>query len=160
MTHARALLLSFAMGLALVGCRQPETPPSPPPVDTQAALHAEREALFGAEALAGDVKWQGELGYKIVAPGAGPKPALGQIVRLTYVGRLKDGTVFDRANAPAEFSIGRTIVGLSTGLQMLSAGGKAVFFIPPAQGYGARKVMGIPPHSGLIFEVEVLAVNP
>jgi FKBP-type peptidyl-prolyl cis-trans isomerase len=72
---------------------------------------------------------------------------------------LKDGTVFDQSAKPVDYRIGSTIPGLSTGLQLLGTGGKAVFYLPPSLGYGSRKVMGIPPDSGLIFEVEVLAVN-
>lgn len=121
----------------------------------------ERESMFGEEARQADVQWQENgLGYRIASPGTPPKPGIGDVVRITYTGRLRDGTVFDRTEKPAEFQIGRTIPGLSTGLQMMGNGGRATFFIPPQQGYGARKVMGIPPNSALIFDVEVLAVNP
>ena len=45
-------------------------------------------------------------------------------------------------------------------LLTLRAGGKALIYIPPHLGYGGVRAGNIPPFSGLIFEVEVLAVNP
>src|ERR1051326_4609426 len=123
-------------------------------------LRAEREGLFGAEALAPEVQWRASgLGYRIIAPGEGPRAAVGGRMRMSYVGRLKDGTVFDRAKEPVEMQVGGMVAGLSAGLQLLGAGGKAVFFIPPKLGYESRQVMGIPPNSGLIFDVALVAVN-
>jgi FKBP-type peptidyl-prolyl cis-trans isomerase len=152
---AVAAFISFQHGKAHAAkAAQTSAPVTPDP-------SLARRELFGPEALSPEVKWlENGFGYRILQPGTPPKPGLGTPVRLNYVGRLKDGTVFDRSEKPAEFTVGRTISGLSTGLQMLGTGGKAVFLIPPAQGYGSRKVAGIPPDSALIFEVEVLAVNP
>lgn len=146
----------------------PTTAISPSPATAQAPAgvedpkRAERDALFGPEALSANVQWrQNGLGYRITAEGTPPKPGIGATVRLRYVGRLKDGTVFDHSNdKPAEFLIGTTVAGLSVGLQMLGTGGNATFYIPPSLGYGSRKVAGIPPGSGLIFDVEIIAINP
>jgi FKBP-type peptidyl-prolyl cis-trans isomerase FklB len=125
------------------------------------AKRAERTARFGPSAATPEITWRDNgFGYRILDSGTPPKPGVGTPVRLTYVGRLKDGTVFDQSAKPVDYRIGSTIPGLSTGLQLLGTGGKAVFYLPPSLGYGSRKVMGIPPDSGLIFEVEVLAVNP
>lgn len=130
---------------------------APAPLDAQ---RTERVALFGDEAAAADIQWRSSgLGYRILKEGTPPKPGIGAAVRIQYTGRLKDGTVFDKSAQPTEFLIGATILGLSTGLQMLGTGGKAVFFIPPSLGYGNRKVMGIPAGSGLIFDVEVVEVK-
>ncbi|WP_158277363.1 FKBP-type peptidyl-prolyl cis-trans isomerase [Opitutus sp. ER46] len=157
---AVGLLLALFAGAYVWFARQEPPAPVTTPAPTVDAKAAEREALFGAEALAPEVQWrESGLGYRIVAEGTGPKPGIGSPVRLRYVGRLKDGTIFDRAETPSEFQIGATIRGLSNGLQLLAAGGKATFFIPPSQGYGHAKVMGIPPDSGLIFEVEVVEVG-
>ncbi len=122
---------------------------------------AQREELFGAEASNPAIEWrESGLGYRIQNEGTPPKPGIGTPVRIIYTGRLKDGKVFDQSDKPSEFLIGATIPGLSMGLQMLGTGGKATFYIPPSLGYGSRKVMGIPPDSGLIFDVTVAAVNP
>lgn len=155
------LLAGFAAG-AVLSCSRSE-PPAPAPTrhPADAAAIAERKNLFGAEALASGIEWRSNgLGYHILDPGTGSKPGIGAAVTLTYTGRLKDGTVFDHEDKPMEFRIGSTIPGLSAGLQMLGSGGKAVFYIPPTLGYGARKVAGIPPNSGLIFDVNVLEITP
>lgn len=139
--------------------------PAEPPV-TQATPKedpqvTERRSLFGEEALAADVQWRTSgLGYKILKEGTAPKPTLGSHAELLYVGRLKDGTVFDQAETPRKVFIGTLIPGFSTGVQMLGTGGKAVLYVPPSLAYGGRKVMGIPPYSGLIFQVEVVSVTP
>lgn len=153
------ILASCTAGLA-ASCSRSESP-APVAQPTEDPAIAEHKNLFGAEALANEVQWKSNgLGYRILSPGTGPKPGIGAAVKLTYTGRLKDGTVFDREEKPVEFRIGGTIPGLSAGLQILGSRGKAVFYIPPSLGYGPRKVAGIPPNSGLIFEVTVLAVNP
>lgn len=160
------LVVIAGCGLVLGGasCSRP-APESPAPTNVTSAAEdakrTERQQLFGTEASDPDVHWrENGFGYRIVQEGTPPRPGIGTPVRILYTGRLKDGTVFDRADKPRDFQIGGTIPGLSSGLQLLGTGGKAVFYIPPALGYGPRKVMGIPPNSGLIFEVEVVAVNP
>ncbi len=153
---------AFGLGGASCSRQAPElAAPANATSSADDARRTEREQLFGAEALGPDVRWrENGFGYRIIQEGTPPKPGVGTPVRILYTGRLKDGTVFDRAEKPRDFQIGGTISGLSSGLQLLGTGGKAVFYIPPALGYGSRKVMGIPPNSGLIFEVEVVAVNP
>lgn len=152
------VVANLAPAALLSGCAKPK--PAVPAVVAEDPELPVRRGLFGAEALAPEVKWRDSgLGYHILNEGTPPKPGIGAIVKLTYVGRLQDGTIFDRAEKPVEYPIGGTIPGLSTGLQMLGAGSKAVFFIPPQLGYGARKVMGIPPNSGLIFDVDVIEVK-
>jgi FKBP-type peptidyl-prolyl cis-trans isomerase len=155
---ARALVAIVASVWAWSCSKPAETKESAAAVDP---LRVEHETLFGAEALAPEVQWRDSgLGYRIITPGDGSRPGIGGRVRMNYVGRLKDGTVFDRTKEPVEMRIGGMVPGLSAGLQLLQAGGKAVFFIPPKLGYEGRRVMGIPGDSGLIFEVELLAVLP
>ena len=167
MPHPAAFrLLPFLFAAALLlavtpGCSRQQPDASSADTSAADARRAQREALFGPEALAPEVQWrESGLGYRILTPGDGPRPGIGATVRLTYVGRLKDGTVFDRSTRPTDLALNRLVAGLSTGIQLLNSGGKAAIFIPPALGYGSAKVMGIPPDSGLIFDVELLAVNP
>lgn len=140
-----------------------DAPPAPvattAPAQVEDPKRAERVGYFGADALKAGVQWRDSgLGYLIENEGTPPKPGIGARVKMTYVGRLKDGTVFDRSDTPTEFLIGATIPGLSVGLQMLGKGGKAMFLIPPSLGYGQHRVLGIPADSGLIFEVQVADV--
>ena len=58
------------------------------------------------------------------------------------------------------FAVNRLITGWAAAMPSLKPGGKAVFYIPPSLGYGGMRSGDIPPVSGLIFEVELLEVNP
>jgi FKBP-type peptidyl-prolyl cis-trans isomerase len=155
-----ALIVLFAASFWWFSHRDSAPPPAaPPPAVVQDPNRAEREAMFGSAALAPEIEWRSNgLGIRTMVVGTNPKPGIGARVRITYTGRLKDGTVFDQSDKPSEFLIGATIPGLSVGLQTLGTGGKAVFFIPPSLGYGHRKVLGIPADSGLMFEVQVVEI--
>jgi FKBP-type peptidyl-prolyl cis-trans isomerase len=148
--------------LALAGCAREEPPPLPPaPVKSE--LELKREKYFGAEAAADPaIDWRSTgLGLKILVPGEGMSPTLSNKVRVHYTGRLADGTVFDDTRAkdrPAQFGVSQVVRGLADGLGYLKPGGRAIFYIPPSLGYGNMTVGNIPPGSGLIFDVELLAV--
>ena len=102
------------------------------------------------------------LQYKILTAGNGPKPKASDTVKCHYEGRLINGTVFDssiRRNEPAEFPVSGVIAGWVEALQLMSEGAKWKLYIPSDLGYGARGAGEmIPPHSTLIFEVELLEV--
>jgi len=103
------------------------------------------------------------LQYKILTAGTGPKPALGQKVRVHYTGKLIDGKVFDSSvqrGEPAEFDISQVIPGWTEALQLMPVGSKWEVTIPPALGYGDQGQQSIPPGSVLIFEVELLDILP
>ena len=149
-------------GLALAGCRPQEVAPPVKSAVDEAAQR--REELFGAEARDPAIAWRPSgLGVKILVPGEGPAPTSTDRVHVQYVGRLKDGKIFDdsrKRNKPAIFAVNRLITGWAAAMPSLKPGGKAVFFIPPSLGYGGMRSGDIPPVSGLIFEVELLEVNP
>lgn len=151
------------VALLLAGCGPQE--PSAPVVPVKSEAEVRREQYFGKE-LAADkaIVWRpSNLGIKIVAPGEGPLVQLQDRVRVHYTGRLVDGTVFDDSRVrgrPADFPVGGLIPGWSAGMLTLRPGGKAVFYIPPHLGYGGLRAGKVPPFSGLIFEIELIAVNP
>lgn len=102
------------------------------------------------------------LQYMVEKEGTGASPAATDEVTVHYTGRLLDGTVFDSSvsrGEPATFPLNRVIPGWTEGLQLMKEGGKTVFFIPSELAYGAQGVPNaIPPHSTLIFEVELIKV--
>ncbi len=104
------------------------------------------------------------LQYKIMEEGSGPSPTAKDTVRVHYKGTLVDGTVFDSSierGQPVEFPVGGVIKGWTEALQMMKEGAKWKLFIPPELGYGQRGTPGpIGPNDVLIFEVELLDVNP
>ena len=106
------------------------------------------------------------LEYVEITPGAGPAPQTGDFVAVHYVGTLEDGTVFDSSysrNEPIRFmlGVGNVIKGWDEGIALMREGGKAKLIIPPDLAYGANGAgTVIPPNATLIFEVELVAVQP
>ncbi|HVU17580.1 MAG TPA: FKBP-type peptidyl-prolyl cis-trans isomerase [Candidatus Didemnitutus sp.] len=158
MTKSSCLL--FAV-LLLAGC-SPKEPEKPVVVVDQAA--ADHLKYFGDAAKAPDITWRTSgLGIRILAAGTGDLVKPNDVVRVQYIGRLKDGTVFEDSHkngGPVDFTVSQLIIGWSVAMQAMHPGGHAEFYIPPALGYGAMRAGNIPPNSGLIFDVELLAVNP
>jgi FKBP-type peptidyl-prolyl cis-trans isomerase len=155
-------LLALAGLLGLAACA-PSEPPAPP-VPEKSRAELQRVEFFGAEVAADPaVTWRPSgLGVKILVPGEGLTPQLSDRVRVNYSGRLKDGTVFNESapDKPLEFKLGEMISGMTAGIAALKPGGRAILYVPPSLGYGSARVGKIPPVSGLIFEVELLAVVP
>ena len=154
-------LLSCCFILVFAGCAPQEPVVSPMAEADDAAIR--REQLFGAEAKATDITWRSSgLGIRVMVPGEGAAPKLSNTVRVHYVGRLKDGQVFDDSHAhgqPSDFVVNQLIAGWAAAMPVLKPGGRAVFFIPPSLGYGSYRTAKIPANSGLIFEVELIAVK-
>ena len=97
-----------------------------------------------------------------VAEGDGPSPGPEDVVKVQYVGRLADGTVFDdtaRKGAPAAIPLGQVIPCWKQAVPRLKVGGKARVACPPSLAYGERG-MGrtIPPGSTLFFEIELVSI--
>ena len=103
------------------------------------------------------------LQYEVLTEGTGSKPLATNEVTCHYHGTLIDGTVFDssvRRGQPASFPLNAVIKGWTEGLQLMPAGSKWRFFIPPHLGYGDRQVSAqIGPNSTLIFDVELLSFS-
>lgn len=126
-----------------------------------ASQRAQRLELFGDLAVQRGVQFKSSgLGYRVLSRGNWAAPKGTDVVRIQYVGRLRDGTIFDQTQTPLQTPLTALIPGMAAGLQLVQPGGRIQLFVPPDLGYGAREVAGIPPRSGLIFEVELLAVNP
>ena len=100
---------------------------------------------------------------QIVKHGKGEKVENENIVRLHYIGKLTDGTIFDSSiqrDKPIQIIVGRgqTIKGWEEAMPYLHEGDKAILTIPPELGYGAQDLGIIPPQSTLIFEIDLLEV--
>ncbi|CAI3789833.1 FKBP-type 22 kDa peptidyl-prolyl cis-trans isomerase [Pseudomonas sp. MM227] len=101
------------------------------------------------------------LQYEVLSTGEGSKPAGDSTVRVHYHGTLTDGTVFDSSYSrgePAEFPVNGVIAGWTEALQLMPAGSKWRVHVPSELAYGAQGVGSIPPHSVLVFDVELLEV--
>jgi FKBP-type peptidyl-prolyl cis-trans isomerase FklB len=105
------------------------------------------------------------LEYEVLKAGEGNAPKMGDSVTVNYRGTLLDGTEFDssyKRGQPASFVVGRVIPGWNEALQLMKPGAKWRIFIPPQLAYDLNPPMGapIPPGSMLIFDVDLLAVQP
>ena len=102
------------------------------------------------------------LQYEVITEGTGKKAQATDQVKCHYEGTLIDGTLFDssvKRGQPAVFGVNQVIPGWVEALQLMSEGAKWKLYIPSDLAYGAQgEGELIPPHSALIFEVELIQV--
>lgn len=136
-------------------------------MQAQAQAKAEAAAALGREYLVENAKREGVtvlpsgLQYEVLVTGEGAKPSREDTVRTHYHGTLVDGTVFDSSyerGQPAEFPVGGVIAGWIEALQLMNAGSKWRLHVPSELAYGGQAVGSIPPHSVLVFDVELLEI--
>jgi FKBP-type peptidyl-prolyl cis-trans isomerase FklB len=129
----------------------------------EANLKAGQDFLDGNRKKAGVVALPSGLQYEILVEGKGPRPVATNKVTCHYHGTLIDGTVFDssvRRGQPATFPLNGVIKGWTEGVQLMPAGSKWRFYIPPQLAYGERQVSAqIGPNSTLIFDVELISFS-
>lgn len=136
----------------------------------EAAAAAEVEKEIGKQFLAENKKKEGVvetasgLQYKVVKMGNGAKPTATDQVKVHYHGTTIDGTVFDSSverGEPITFPLNGVIAGWTEGVQLMPIGSKFIFYIPSDLAYGDRGAGAvIKPGATLIFEVELLEINP
>ena len=104
------------------------------------------------------------LQYKVLKEGSGPTPKPTDTVKVNYRGTVLDGTEFDssyKRGEPASFPVNRVIKGWTEALQLMKVGSKYQLFIPADLAYGGRGAgSDIGPNAMLIFDVELLGINP
>jgi FKBP-type peptidyl-prolyl cis-trans isomerase len=124
----------------------------------------EGAAFLAANATkAGVVTLPSGLQYKVLVAGTGPKPTAADRVVCNYRGTLLDDTEFDssyKRGQPATFGVSGVIKGWTEALQLMPVGSKWQLFIPSDLAYGERGQGPIGPNSTLIFEVELLSIEP
>ena len=95
--------------------------------------------------------------------GKGNSPIPSDNVLVHYTGWLEDGTKFDSSvdrGSPITFRLNQVIKGWTEGVGNMQVGDKYKLRIPAELGYGSRNMGSIPPNSTLIFDVELLDINP
>jgi FKBP-type peptidyl-prolyl cis-trans isomerase FklB len=104
------------------------------------------------------------LQYLVVRAGTGATPKATDTVKVHYEGFLIDGTVFDssvKRKEPAVLQVDGVIPGWTEALQMMKTGDKWRLFVPAELAYGAAGAdNAIGPNATLIFDVELLSVEP
>jgi peptidylprolyl isomerase len=165
---------AIAVAIGAVACASLTEPPSPEPVSSgETAQVTPPASALAKPAQSAPPPAPTETAKPPEKPlsstdlkvGAGAVAKSGDKIAVHYVGTLENGTEFDssrKRNQPFTFTLGQgqVIKGWDQGVAGMKVGGKRKLVIPPSLAYGERGRPGIPPNSTLIFEVELMAVNP
>jgi FKBP-type peptidyl-prolyl cis-trans isomerase FklB len=118
------------------------------------AENAEREGVQSTES---------GLQYEVIEEGDGESPGATDQVQVHYTGELISGEVFDSSRErgqPVTFGLSQVIPGWTEGLQLMNEGARYKLYIPSDLAYGQGGNQAIGPNATLVFDVELLAVNP
>lgn len=170
------LLLTAGFALALAACGQaspPATPttetpatPAPAPVVKAADAAAWAKYVPWNHDLPEIVKTGSGLEYVVLAsgPADGVSPKASEQAEVYYEGRLNaGGPAFDSAferNETATFPVNAVVDGFAEMLQLMKPGDRWIGFLPYKLAYGEGGKGPIPPASDLVFEVELVSVQP
>jgi FKBP-type peptidyl-prolyl cis-trans isomerase len=120
--------------------------------------------LAANKTKAGVIALPSGLQYKVLTAGTGPKPTPEDTVLCNYKGSLINGTEFDssyKRGQPTPIPVGGVIKGWTEALQLMPVGSKWELYVPSELAYGNRAAgPDIGPNSTLIFEVELLSIEP
>jgi len=89
----------------------------------------------------------------------------GDLISVHYTGKFADGKVFDTSvqrGQPLQFKLGSggVIKGFERGLVGMCVNERRSIFVPSHLAYGEKGIPGrIPPHSDLIFELDLLEIT-
>jgi len=100
---------------------------------------------------------------RTLAAGNGRSPLQTSRVKVSYVGKLIDGTVFDSSQShggPAQFALNQVISCWTEAVPKMKQGEKARLVCPSAVAYGDQgRPPQIPPGATLVFEIELIAID-
>jgi FKBP-type peptidyl-prolyl cis-trans isomerase len=151
----RHTILIIVLALLLAGCVNQAVAPGEPVKETQESTQSQPQEDDMDQLVIEDT-----------TVGTGAEVKDGDVIRVHYVGTLTDGTEFDSSrsrNTTFEFTLGNNevIKGWDIGIKGMKVGGIRKLTIPPQFAYGNRAVGDvIPANSTLIFDVELVAINP
>lgn len=149
----RKLIILLFLSLSLTYCSEKQ-------VVTQAQLDELAIKNYLTEHDLEATKSESGLYYIISTSGTGGKPATNAKIRVGYVGRLLNGSIFDQST---DFTgnLNEMIQGWKEGIPLIGTGGKIKLIIPSALGYGSNSYPRIPANSVLVFDVTLISfTNP
>ncbi|MBW7472221.1 FKBP-type peptidyl-prolyl cis-trans isomerase [Marinobacter sp. M216] len=103
------------------------------------------------------------LQFEVLEEGSGEKPGATDTVQVHYTGELLSGEVFDSSRErgePVTFALNQVIPGWTEGLQLMNEGARYKLYIPSELAYGPGGNRAIGPNETLVFDVELLDINP
>lgn len=102
-------------------------------------------------------KSESGLYYHTDFKGEGEEIQYNDKVSFRYEGKLLNGKIFDKqSKKPISFHIKELIAGWKEGLVGATIGSKLTLIVPPHLGYGDHDLDDIPPHSILVFKMEIV----
>ena len=105
-----------------------------------------------------------ELKIEDLKVGEGAEVKAGDTVTAHYKGTIaQTGVKFDSSydrGEPATFSLDQVIKGWQEGVPGMKVGGKRRLIIPADKAYGSQANEKIPANSDLVFEIELIKINP
>lgn len=169
----RVLPLVLAMAALAPACTHaPDTRPDPglPTESASAASAAPVTEPFGGIDAPHDVaappadatRTASGLALRVLRPGTGTThPSAASRVQVNYTGWTTDGRMFDSTSTrgtPATFPLDAVIRGWSEGVQLMTEGERARFWIPGALAYDVGSSSDRPgvPHGTLVFDIELI----
>lgn len=150
----KTLLLLFITACLFSSCKKDGFDPTKQAITDDAAIqtyltaHPEIHATKDASGLY----------YEIVTQGAGDNPTSKSTVKITYTGKLLNGTQFD-ANTGLTLALPNTISGWQIGVPLVKGGGRIILIIPSGLGYANTAKGSIPANSVLLFTIDLLNPN-
>ena len=129
------------------------------------ALHGTNDQFLAwNSSQPGVVTTSSGLEYKVLKQGEGALPRDSDVAGVMYVGKLRDGTVFDAPQQPVPFHLqeGAVIPGFLEGMKLMREGARYRFWMKPELGYGDRSPdpSKIPNGSLLVFDVDMIGFMP
>jgi peptidylprolyl isomerase len=125
----------------------PAPKPPPVPTDVKAPPPNAKKTASG-------------LAYRVLTPGAGAtRPTPSSTVTVHYTGWTTDGKMFDSSvmrGQPMTFRLDQVIKGWTEGVQLMTKGEKARFWIPGSLAYGDTPTRPGAPAGMLVFDIELL----
>ena len=112
----------------------------------------------------GVTKTESGLLYRVITAGEGAKynpetDGPGALCNVTYEGKLIDGTVFDKSQAPVDMPIDRVVPGFSEALKSMPVGSTWEVCIPSELAYGPQGPGPIGNNSTLIFTITLNSIS-
>jgi FKBP-type peptidyl-prolyl cis-trans isomerase FkpA len=98
--------------------------------------------------------------YEDLTVGTGATATSGASATVRYSGWLENGRQFDTGSYTFRLSSGEAIAGFDEGVLGMRVGGTRRIVVPPSLGYGDTGIGPIPPNAWLLFDLELLSVEP
>jgi len=154
-------LLAVSATLSACGRHQHAHAQDIPAAADPAAAAAAADFMAKNAKAPGIVTLPSGLEYKIVrsGPASGPHPAVGDEIKVDYVGSLLNGDVFDSTRTqggPAVMQLQDLVPGWMQALPLMRPGDEWILYVPPALGYGPEgRPPVIPGSSVLVFDLQL-----